>query len=69
MLHSSVSQNELEKRAEDQQEGGLPNWYDDGPFCDVAVWIYDVNDVLGKKFLVDANSAIDSVISDISSIG
>ena len=67
VLHTSVSQDELERRAEAQQQGGLDQWSYDSPFCDVEVRIDDVNDVLEKRFLVEANTVLDNVIAEIGS--
>ena len=67
VLHTAVSQNELYERTEAQQEGGLLNWSYDSPFCGVTVRIDDVNDVLERRFLVEANSVLNNVIADIAS--
>ena len=67
VLQSAVSQNELDERAEAQQENRLPNWSCDSPFCDVTFGIDFVNDVSERRFLVEANSVLDNDIADIAS--
>ena len=61
-----MTKEELEARAQAQQQGGLPQWTYDSPFCDVSVRIDDVKDVLEKRFLLEANTVLDSVTAEIA---
>ena len=62
-----VSGGELEERIRAQRSGGLEGWNYDSLFADVSVQIDNVNNSLGLRFLEEANTALDQVISDITS--
>ena len=46
---------------------GLPSWIYDDPFANISVRLDDVNDTLEKRFVVEANTALDNIIEDIRS--
>ena len=66
-LCAPVSHKELEERAQSQRSGGLQGWTYDSPFDEVCVRIDDVKQSLERRFIQEANTALDQVVSDISS--
>lgn len=62
-----MSEKLLKNRAQSQQKEGLIDWNYDDPFREVAVSIDEMNKILEKRFLIEANKFLNSVIAEAAS--
>lgn len=62
-----MSTEKLEERAQSHRSGGLDGWHYDIPFDEVSVRIDGVNQRLTLRFIEQANTTFEQVVSDISS--
>ena len=67
MSDGDITEDLLEERAVNHQEGGLQDWTYESPFAEVEVIVDEVDSVLEGRFITEANSILDNVLEDFNS--
>ncbi|CDF34053.1 unnamed protein product [Chondrus crispus] len=67
MSGGDITEDLLEERAVNHQEGGLQDWTYESPFAEVEVIVDEVDSVLEDRFITEANSILDNVLEEVNS--